>query len=177
MSTRQTAAAWFGKLARAAKASREADAEDIKKLHDTVLSITAGLEPVGARVLGLHEHGGVVYSEPSVVLHWLVGGRQERVPLTQGPIWSAIYQDRRPAARRCRRWRSTSARSCGWRAGSRAWRAAIAQALKALAVVPRQERDFGGLRTHLDTTDAAGVSARLQRWQAADLARASAHYG
>ena len=44
-------------------------------------------------------------------------------------------------------------------------RAAIPAALKALAIVPKPERDIGGLRAYLDTTDAGGLSARLARWQ------------
>ena len=65
------------------------------RLHkDKVLAVSAGLASMGTRTLGLIDNDGLIYSEITTVLHWMLGGRQEAVPLTMGPIWSAAYQDR-----------------------------------------------------------------------------------
>lgn len=45
-------------------------------------------------MLSVYERDGLVYSQLSEVLHQLVGGRREPVPLTEGPVSSAIYSDR-----------------------------------------------------------------------------------
>jgi type IV secretion system protein VirB4 len=70
------------------------DQDDVKKLHDTVRNFSFALAGIGTRVLGLVEADGLMWSEPATVLHWLCGGRQDRVPLTMGPLWSSAYQDR-----------------------------------------------------------------------------------
>ena len=72
----------------------ELDAESHKKLHDATQDTIAGLGRYNPRLLGLYEHDGIVFSELSEVLHRLIGGRPERLPLTDGPISSAIYSDR-----------------------------------------------------------------------------------
>ena len=72
----------------------EDDAEFIAKHKDKVLGITTSLASVRARVLSLFEQDGVWFSEPATLLHWLVGGRMDRVPLVSGGLWSAVLQDR-----------------------------------------------------------------------------------
>jgi type IV secretion system protein VirB4 len=77
------------------KASAPSISDDDLDLHkDKVLGVSAGLASIGTRTLGFIEHNGLVYSEIATVLHWMLGGRQDAVPLTMGPIWSAAYQDR-----------------------------------------------------------------------------------
>ncbi len=68
--------------------------DDLTQHKDKVLGLTAGLANIGPRTLGLVERDGLVWSEITTVLHWMMGGRQPAVPLTMGPIWSAAYQDR-----------------------------------------------------------------------------------
>ncbi|MCQ4634037.1 VirB4 family type IV secretion system protein [Shinella sp. CPCC 100929] len=72
----------------------ELDQEALKHLQDKVVDVVAGLKRFEPRVLSLYDHDGVLFSEPSEVLHQLVGGRREPVPLTEGRISSAIYSDR-----------------------------------------------------------------------------------
>ncbi|WP_235920676.1 VirB4 family type IV secretion/conjugal transfer ATPase [Brucella tritici] len=84
----------FSRLRKARRGGVEHDEEALKHLNDATIDVEAGLKRFGPRVLTLYEHEGVVFSEPSEVLHQLVGGRRERVPLTQGRVSSAIYSDR-----------------------------------------------------------------------------------
>lgn len=84
----------LSRLRRARRAGIELDDEGLKQLRDKVVDVAAALKRFGPRVLSLYEHNGVVFSEPSEVLHQIVGGRREPVPLTEGRIASAIYSDR-----------------------------------------------------------------------------------
>lgn len=86
--------AFLSKLRKARRQGIEVDDEALKHLNDAVVDVTAGLKRFGPRVLSLQQRDGLVFSEPSEVLHQLVGGRREPVPLTQGRISSAIYSDR-----------------------------------------------------------------------------------
>lgn len=86
--------AFLSKLRKARRRGIEVDDEALKHLNDAVVDVTAGLRRFGPRVLSLQERDGLIFSEPSEVLHQLVGGRREAVPLTQGRISSAIYSDR-----------------------------------------------------------------------------------
>ncbi len=90
----ERAAKLLSRLGRARRSGVELDEESLKQLHDKVIDITAGLKRFEPRVLSLYEHDGLLFSEPSEVLHELVGGRWEPVPLTEGRIASAIYSDR-----------------------------------------------------------------------------------
>ncbi|TCM52621.1 type IV secretion system protein VirB4 [Rhizobium sp. PP-F2F-G48] len=84
----------MSRLRGARRQGREVDQDALKKLCDTVVDVTTGLSRFSPRVLSLVEIDGIVFSEPSAVLHQLVGGRREPVPLTEGRISSAIYSDR-----------------------------------------------------------------------------------
>ncbi|CAH1658499.1 VirB4 family type IV secretion/conjugal transfer ATPase [Chelatococcus asaccharovorans] len=70
------------------------ESEALKHLGDTVDNVYAGLQRYAPRILSLYERDGILFSEPSEVLHQLVGGRREPVPLTEGRVSSAIYSDR-----------------------------------------------------------------------------------
>ncbi len=83
-----------GLARRASKAGAEVDADAINHLNDARLAMMELLSEFRPRQLSLYEHDGLVWSEPSEILHKLVGGRHERVPLTMGPLSSAIYSDR-----------------------------------------------------------------------------------
>ncbi|ACP22481.1 VirB4 type IV secretion protein (plasmid) [Sinorhizobium fredii NGR234] len=84
----------FSRLRRARQTGVELDQDALKLVRDKVFDVTAGLERFRPRLLSLAERNGLVFSEPSEVLHQIVGGRREPVPLTQGRISSAIYSDR-----------------------------------------------------------------------------------
>ena len=86
--------AFLSQLRKARRHGIEVDEDAIKSLNDTILDVTAGLKRFGPRVLTLQDRNGLIFSEPSEVLHQLVGGRREAVPLTEGRISSAIYSDR-----------------------------------------------------------------------------------
>ncbi len=90
----EKAARLLSRLRRSRQTGGELDEEALKQLHDKVVDITAGLKRFEPRVLSLYEQDGLLFSEPSEVLHQLVGGRRERIPLTEGRIASAIYSDR-----------------------------------------------------------------------------------
>ena len=90
----EKAAYLLSRLRKARRSGVEPDETALAHLRDKVLDVTAGLERFSPRTLSLYEHGGILFSEPSEFLHQLVGGRRERVPLTEGRISSAIYSDR-----------------------------------------------------------------------------------
>jgi type IV secretion system protein VirB4 len=86
--------AFLSKLRKARKRGVELDEDALKHLDDVIVDVTAGLKHFGPRVLSLQEREGLIFSEPSEMLHQLVGGRREPVPLTEGRVSSAIYSDR-----------------------------------------------------------------------------------
>lgn len=88
------AAKLLSRLRRANRAGVELDEESLKQLQDKVVDVVAGLKRFQPRVLSLYDQDEMLFSEPSEVLHQIVGGRRERVPLTEGRIASAIYSDR-----------------------------------------------------------------------------------
>ncbi|TAW33101.1 transporter, partial [Rhizobium leguminosarum] len=90
----QKVANLFSRLRRARRNRVELDEDALKHLQDKVFDVTAGLKRFEPRVLSLYQQDGILFSEPSEVLHQIVGGRRERVPLTEGRISSAIYSDR-----------------------------------------------------------------------------------
>lgn len=88
------AATFLSRLLQSRRTGVELDEEALKQLRDKVVDVTAALKRFDPRVLSLYEDGGLIFSEPSEVLHQLVGGRREPVPLTEGRIASVIYSDR-----------------------------------------------------------------------------------
>lgn len=82
------------RLGRARARGFEFDQQSLKRLVDVTLDVTAGMARFTPRVLSIYERDGILFSEPSEVLHQLIGGRREPIPLTQGRIASAIYSDR-----------------------------------------------------------------------------------
>ncbi|TCQ74731.1 type IV secretion system protein VirB4 [Ochrobactrum sp. BH3] len=87
-------AALVSRLKKSRRDGSEVDAASLKKLNDATTDLIAGLARFEARALSLYEADGLIFSEQSEMLHQLVGGRRERVPLTDGRISSAIYSDR-----------------------------------------------------------------------------------
>lgn len=92
--TAERVVAFLSKLRKTRRRGAEIDEEALKHLDDAIVDITAGLKRFGPRVLTLQERDGLIFSEPSELLHQLVGGRREAVPLTEGRVSSAIYSDR-----------------------------------------------------------------------------------
>ena len=84
----------LSRLRAARRQSIELDGDALKQLDDKVVDVIAGLKRFEPRVLSLYEEDGLILSEPSEVLHQIIGGRSEPVPLTEGRISSAIYSDR-----------------------------------------------------------------------------------
>ncbi|EJC84133.1 type IV secretion/conjugal transfer ATPase, VirB4 family [Rhizobium leguminosarum bv. trifolii WSM2297] len=90
----ENAANLLSRLRKARRSGIELDDDALKHLRDRVADVIAGLQRFEPRLLSLHEQDGILFSEPSEVLHQIVGGRREPVPLTEGRISSAIYSDR-----------------------------------------------------------------------------------
>ncbi|WP_413990725.1 VirB4 family type IV secretion/conjugal transfer ATPase [Labrys okinawensis] len=90
----EKAASFVKRLRSARRRGGEVDETALKHLRDKVTDVVAGLKRFEPRSLGFYEKDGILFSEPSEVLHQLVGGRREPVPLTEGQISSAIYSDR-----------------------------------------------------------------------------------
>ncbi len=84
----------LSRLRKAQRAAVELDEDSLKHLRDKVTDVTAGLRRFAPRVLSLYDQNGILFSEPCEVLHQLIGGRREPIPLTEGRISSAIYSDR-----------------------------------------------------------------------------------
>lgn len=82
------------RLQKARATGFELDRQALKHLVDVTTDVSAGLARFAPRILSIYERDGIVFSEPSEVLHQLVGGRREPIPLTEGRISSAIYSDR-----------------------------------------------------------------------------------
>ena len=90
----EKAANLLSRLRKARRSGIELDETALKHLRDKVADVTAGLKRFEPRILSLYDQDGTLFSEPSEVLHQIVGGRREPVPLTEGRISSAIYSDR-----------------------------------------------------------------------------------
>lgn len=88
------AANLLSRLRKVRRSATELDENAIKQLRDKTIDVTAGLKRFGPRQLSLYEHEGILFSEQSEVLHQIVGGRREPIPLIEGRISSAIYSDR-----------------------------------------------------------------------------------
>ncbi|MET4690704.1 VirB4 family type IV secretion/conjugal transfer ATPase [Sinorhizobium fredii] len=84
----------FSRLRKARRTDVELDQDALKVMRDKVFDVKEGLKRFQPRLLSLRERNAIVFSEPSEVLHQIVGGRREPVALTQGRISSAIYSDR-----------------------------------------------------------------------------------
>lgn len=82
------------RLQKARATGFELDRQALKHLVDVTTDVSAGLARFAPRILSIYERDGIVFSELSEVLHQLVGGRREPIPLTEGRISSAIYSDR-----------------------------------------------------------------------------------
>ena len=72
-----------------------ADQSDaVRRLEDAGRDLAQYLGRYGVRPLGLYEHNGLWFSEPMEVLHLVLTGQRERVPLIHGHLGNAIYTAR-----------------------------------------------------------------------------------
>ena len=92
--TTDAAAAFFKRLGRAAGVAAEVDADALKRLNDAAHDLIAALERYGARIVGLVERAGIVFSEAMELLHGVASGEWLPTPLPQGPIGPALYSNR-----------------------------------------------------------------------------------
>ena len=92
--TTDAAAAFFKRLGRASRRSVEVDSEALKRLDDAKRDVVAALERYDARVVGLVDRDGIVFSEPMELLHAVTSGEWMPMPLPQGPIGPALYSNR-----------------------------------------------------------------------------------
>jgi type IV secretion system protein VirB4 len=92
--TTDAAADFFKRLGRAVGVAAEVDEEALKRLNDTARDLIAALERYGARIVGLVERDGIVFSEAMELLHGVASGEWLPTPLPQGPIGPALYSNR-----------------------------------------------------------------------------------
>ena len=92
--TTDAAAAFFKRLGRASRRSVEVDSEALKRLDDAKRDVVAALERYDARVVGLVDRDGIVFSEPMELLHAVTSGEWMPMPLPQGPIGPSLYSNR-----------------------------------------------------------------------------------
>ena len=92
--TTDAAADFFKRLGRAVGVAAEVDEEAVKRLNDAARDLIAALERYGARIVGLVERDGIVFSEAMELLHGVVSGEWLPTPLPQGPIGPALYSNR-----------------------------------------------------------------------------------
>jgi type IV secretion system protein VirB4 len=92
--TTDAAADFFKRLGRAVGVAAEVDEEALKRLNDAARDLIAALERNGARIVGLVERDGIVFSEAMELLHGVASGEWIPTPLPQGPIGPALYSNR-----------------------------------------------------------------------------------
>ncbi len=92
--TTDAAADFFKRLGRAVGVAAEVDEEALKRLNDAARDLIAALERYGARIVGLVERNGIVFSEAMELLHGVASGEWLPTPLPQGPIGPALYSNR-----------------------------------------------------------------------------------
>lgn len=87
----ERAAAFFSRLRVRSKAGLEVDEEAIRTLEDKGRDLLQYLSRYGVRPLGLYEHNGLWFSEPMELLHLVLTGRPQRMPLVRGHLGHALY--------------------------------------------------------------------------------------
>ena len=85
------AAAFFNRLRARGRAGLEVDEDAIRLLEDKGRDLLQYLSRYGVRALGLYEHNGLAFSEPMELLHLVLTGRQQRIPLVRGHLGHALY--------------------------------------------------------------------------------------
>ncbi len=82
------------RLKRARKAGAEVQPEAIERLQEKGRDLEQYLARYGAQPLGLYERRGLAFSEPMELLHLLLTGRHQPMPLVSGHLGRAIYSSR-----------------------------------------------------------------------------------
>ncbi len=85
------AAAFFNRLRARSRAGLEVDEDAIRVLEDKGRDLLQYLSRYGVRPLGLYQHNGLAFSEPMELLHLVLTGRQQRIPLVRGHLGQALY--------------------------------------------------------------------------------------
>lgn len=84
----------FAGLNKARKKGVEVNEKALRDFRGILPTITAGLDRYDARLCGLYEHNGLMFSQISEYLNAVGTLNFERMPLTEGPINGAILNDR-----------------------------------------------------------------------------------
>ncbi len=72
----------------------ELSARDLELLDSQCRDFAASLKDCEPTVLKVYEHGGVMFSRPLEILHYIMTGDDLRIPLIDGPIGQALYSSR-----------------------------------------------------------------------------------
>jgi type IV secretion system protein VirB4 len=86
--------AFLHRLSAGSKAGLEVDEDAIRLLEDKARDLLQYLGRYGVRLLGLYDHNGLAFSEPMELLHLVLTGRRQRIPLVRGHLGAAIYTAR-----------------------------------------------------------------------------------
>lgn len=90
----ERAAALVQRLKSRGRPGLEIDEECVRTLEDKGRDLLQYLGRYGARPIGLYEHNGLWFSEPMELLHLVLTGRAQRMPLVRGHLGNAIYASR-----------------------------------------------------------------------------------
>lgn len=90
----ERAAAFANRLRSRGKAGVEVDEESIRTLEDKGRDLLQYLGRYGVRPIGLYERNGLSFSEPMELLHLVLTGREQRMPLVRGHLGNALYASR-----------------------------------------------------------------------------------
>ncbi|CAN7646575.1 VirB4 family type IV secretion/conjugal transfer ATPase [Phenylobacterium sp. LjRoot225] len=93
-SAAEKVAAFLDRLKSRSKAGAEVDEESIRLLEDKGRDLLQYLGRYGVRPIGLYEHNGLWFSEPMELLHLVLTGRPQRIPLVRGHLGNALYTSR-----------------------------------------------------------------------------------
>ncbi len=88
------ASALAARLRSGRRTGQEIDADAIKRLEEAGRDLVEYLGRYGLEPLGLYEHAGLMFSGPMEMLHQILTGRPERIPLVRGHLGSALYSSR-----------------------------------------------------------------------------------
>lgn len=88
------AAALMRRLSAARKGGKEIDESLLKLLEDKGSDLLQYLGRYSPEPVGVYEHNGLMFSETAELLHLILTGRRQRVPLVQGHLGEATYTSR-----------------------------------------------------------------------------------
>lgn len=90
----EKAAAFLNRLKSRGKAGLEVDEDAVRELEDKGRDLLQYLGRYGVRPIGLYEHKGLWFSEAMELLHLVLTGRPQRIPLVRGHLGNALYTSR-----------------------------------------------------------------------------------